>query len=118
MNPRSENKPKGTSLWSGAGRLLTLPLIALVKAYQLTLSPWLGGHCRFSPSCSWYAIDALRRHGPFRGSWLTARRLARCHPFHPGGYDPVPLPRADTRNAESAANRCACHTRRAKVGDS
>jgi putative membrane protein insertion efficiency factor len=54
------------------------------------LSPLLGGHCRFSPSCSLYAGEALRRHGAFAGARLAVKRLARCHPFRPGGYDPVP----------------------------
>ena len=67
------------------------PLIALVRLYQVTLGPLMGGHCRFVPSCSHYAVEALREHGPVRGVWLTARRLARCHPLGGGGYDPVPL---------------------------
>ncbi|MFO1362751.1 MAG: membrane protein insertion efficiency factor YidD [Burkholderiales bacterium] len=63
---------------------------ALVAAYRYLLSPMLGRHCRFFPSCSEYAQEALARHGALRGSWLAARRVARCHPWHPGGYDPVP----------------------------
>lgn len=65
-------------------------LIALVRLYQLTLGLILGGHCRFTPTCSEYSIDALRGHGAVRGSWLTLRRLARCHPFGGHGFDPVP----------------------------
>jgi putative membrane protein insertion efficiency factor len=65
-------------------------LIALVRMYQVTLSPFLGGACRFAPSCSHYAVGAIREHGAGRGTWLAFRRLARCHPFHPGGLDPVP----------------------------
>ena len=65
-------------------------LIGLVRAYQLLLSPYLGGHCRFTPTCSQYALDALRQHGAARGSWLAARRLLRCHPWCAGGADPVP----------------------------
>ena len=65
-------------------------LMALVRAYQLILSPVLPPSCRFTPSCSAYAHEALSRHGAVRGSWLAARRLARCHPWNPGGYDPVP----------------------------
>lgn len=65
-------------------------LIALVRAYQYLLSPWWGQHCRFSPTCSHYAVEALERHGALGGSWLAARRLLRCHPWSAGGYDPVP----------------------------
>ena len=65
-------------------------LLALVRAYRRWLSPLLGQRCRFAPSCSAYAQEALTVHGAGRGSWLTVRRLARCHPFHPGGHDPVP----------------------------
>jgi putative membrane protein insertion efficiency factor len=64
--------------------------MAVVRAYQLILSPLLPPSCRFTPSCSAYAHEALMRHGAVRGSWLAARRLARCHPWNPGGYDPVP----------------------------
>ena len=62
----------------------------LIRAYQLLLSPILGGHCRFTPSCSNYAAEAIRRHGALRGSWLAIKRIGRCHPFCDGGYDPVP----------------------------
>ncbi len=63
----------------------------LVRFYQLLVSPLKGApSCRFYPSCSAYAVEALDLHGGFKGSWLTLRRVARCHPFHPGGYDPVP----------------------------
>jgi putative membrane protein insertion efficiency factor len=65
-------------------------LIALVRGYRLLLSPWLGGTCRFTPSCSAYAIEALQAHGAARGSYLTLRRLARCQPWCAGGHDPVP----------------------------
>jgi uncharacterized protein len=65
-------------------------LTALVRGYQLMLSPLLPSACRFYPSCSAYAIEALERHGAARGSWLAVRRICRCHPLHPGGYDPVP----------------------------
>jgi putative membrane protein insertion efficiency factor len=65
-------------------------LLLLVDAYRLTLSPLLGGYCRFVPSCSVYAQEALRRHGALRGSRLALLRLLRCHPFHPAGLDPVP----------------------------
>jgi uncharacterized protein len=67
-------------------RLLSL----LILAYRYSVSPLLGMHCRFHPSCSTYALEALQRHGTARGGWLALRRLARCHPWHPGGHDPVP----------------------------
>ena len=66
-------------------------LILLVKAYQITLSPLFSGCCRFEPSCSNYMIEALERHGALKGGWLGLKRLLRCHPFGPHGYDPVPL---------------------------
>ena len=65
-------------------------LIAIVKAYRLTLSPWIGGACRFTPSCSVYSIEALETHGAAAGSYLTLARIARCHPWCEGGHDPVP----------------------------
>lgn len=64
--------------------------IFLVRAYQAVLSPFLGGACRFSPSCSHYAVEAVERHGARRGTWLALRRLLRCQPFCAGGFDPVP----------------------------
>lgn len=65
-------------------------LITLLHAYRYLVSPWLGNNCRFHPSCSCYAETAIAHHGALRGSWMTLRRLARCHPWCPGGYDPVP----------------------------
>jgi len=65
-------------------------LIPVVRAYRYAVSPLLGPSCRFHPSCSEYAIDALQRHGAWRGGYLAMRRLLRCHPWHPGGHDPVP----------------------------
>lgn len=65
-------------------------LIALVRGYQIVLSPLLPAACRYYPSCSAYAVEALERYGARRGSWLAAKRIARCHPFRAGGYDPVP----------------------------
>lgn len=65
-------------------------LILMVRAYQRLLSPLLPPRCRFLPSCSQYAVEALERHGAARGSLLAARRICRCHPLNPGGYDPVP----------------------------
>ena len=65
-------------------------LLALIRGYQYLLRPMLGANCRFAPSCSDYARDAIVRHGALKGAWLAARRVVRCHPYHPGGYDPVP----------------------------
>lgn len=74
--------------------MLTKLLILCVRAYQIVLSPHLGNCCRFEPSCSNYCIEALQAHGPFKGTWLTARRLLRCRPFGPSGFDPVPPPKS------------------------
>jgi putative membrane protein insertion efficiency factor len=62
----------------------------LIRGYQLALSPLFGPRCRFYPSCSHYALEAIEIHGALRGTWLTVRRISRCHPFHEGGFDPVP----------------------------
>lgn len=65
-------------------------LLILIGWYQFLLSPWIGNHCRFHPTCSEYAKIAVTQHGSLRGFWLALRRLSRCHPWHPGGADPVP----------------------------
>ncbi|MCU0693730.1 MAG: membrane protein insertion efficiency factor YidD, partial [Polyangiaceae bacterium] len=79
-------------------------LITLIRIYQLAISPLLGPVCRFEPSCSRYAQESLLSHGLFRGAWLTVVRLAKCHPFHPGGYDPPPPPlRGPPRDARDDA---------------
>jgi len=75
---------------AGEPSLAARILLLGVDAYRVALSPLLGGFCRYWPSCSLYALEALRRHGARRGTELALRRLSRCHPFHPGGYDPVP----------------------------
>jgi len=62
----------------------------LIRAYQVALSPLLGQNCRFYPSCSHYALEAIEAHGALRGAWLTVKRISRCHPWHEGGFDPVP----------------------------
>ena len=72
--------------------MIKAALLGLIGLYRYGISPLLGRNCRFHPSCSEYAMDALRAHGVLRGCWLSIRRVARCHPFNPGGYDPVPEP--------------------------
>ena len=72
------------------GKAISFLLLSLIQAYRMLLSPMLGPCCRHVPSCSEYAIGAIQIHGPLRGSWLTLRRLCRCHPFHPSCVDPVP----------------------------
>ncbi len=80
---------------------------ALIRAYQLIVSPWLGPRCRFYPSCSHYAHEAIGRFGALRGGWLALRRLGRCHPWHPGGIDMVPETLGATDNALSHHPDCA-----------
>ena len=65
-------------------------LLALIRVYQYLFRPLLGNNCRFYPSCSDYAREAIERHGTLSGGWLAVRRILRCHPYHPGGFDPVP----------------------------
>jgi putative membrane protein insertion efficiency factor len=67
-------------------------LVSLLRLYRYWLSPWLGSNCRFHPSCSQYALEAVQTHGAAHGAWLAARRVCRCHPWNAGGYDPVPNP--------------------------
>ena len=71
-----------------------LAMLGLIKGYRLFVSPWLGCNCRYVPSCSEYALEAIDGHGALRGSWLAVGRLCRCHPWGGSGYDPVPGPRA------------------------
>jgi len=70
---------------------MTGVLLFVLRAYRLALSPWLGNQCRFAPTCSQFAIEAIERFGPWRGLWLAAGRVLRCHPWHAGGWDPVPM---------------------------
>jgi len=81
-------------------------LIALIKAYRTCISPWLGQTCRFHPTCSRYAMEALERYGALRGSWLAFKRVLRCHPFHAGGVDPVPQQDSSKKDAED--DDCLC----------
>ena len=86
---------------SPAGRMLVWPIVA----YRRWISPALPARCRFYPSCSAYALEAIARHGALRGTFLAVRRLLRCHPFHPGGYDPVPPERDAGRAPSTRANQ-------------
>jgi hypothetical protein len=69
---------------------MTRLLLAVIRGYRYLLSPWWGNQCRFTPTCSEYAMQALEHHGALRGSWLALRRLSKCHPWHAGGFDPAP----------------------------
>lgn len=80
-------------------RLLSLP----IKAYRLMLSPWIGHGCRYQPTCSCYALEALETHGAARGTYLAVRRLARCHPLGGSGYDPVPPADAETISVKASS---------------
>jgi uncharacterized protein len=71
-------------------KILIFPFIALIKMYQYSISPMLGPKCRYTPSCSRYAVEALQKHGLFKGGWLSAKRVLSCHPWGGSGYDPVP----------------------------
>ena len=71
-------------------QILSFPFIALIKLYQWIISPWLGSKCRYTPTCSHYGIEALKKYGPIKGLWLTAKRISKCHPWGGHGYDPVP----------------------------
>ncbi len=83
-------KSSTTSTRSAVRRIAAWPLIALVRLYQRCISPLTSPSCRFTPTCSQYALEALRKYGPLKGSWLTLKRLSRCHPWGGSGYDPVP----------------------------
>jgi putative membrane protein insertion efficiency factor len=73
-------------------------LLFLIRIYQCCVSPMLGSNCRFYPSCSQYALEAVQSYGAIKGSWLAIRRIGRCHPWHPGGYDPVPTVKHKQKN--------------------
>ena len=78
-------------------------LVPLIRLYQRAVSPWLGQVCRFEPSCSRYALTCLETHGALRGTLLSFVRVCKCHPFHPGGFDPPPLPRPPQRETPTTA---------------
>ncbi len=82
-------------------RLATTLMTGMIQGYRYLISPLLGPRCRFWPTCSSYALEAIKLHGPWRGGWLTLKRLSKCHPLHPGGVDPVPEPQ----------HRCGCAAR-------
>jgi putative membrane protein insertion efficiency factor len=71
-------------------KLIVAPILGLIELYQTLISPMLGNRCRFYPTCSHYAADALAEHGLFKGTWLALKRIGKCHPLHEGGFDPVP----------------------------
>lgn len=94
---RHAGKPDWATIWCNAhpgadGEMFKTLLIKLVRGYQLLISPFLGNNCRYMPSCSAYTIEAMEKWGPWRGLWMGIRRVGRCHPWHAGGYDPVPDP--------------------------
>jgi len=77
-------------LYEGFKKLLSKLLIGLIRLYQITLSPFIGRSCRYTPTCSNYGIEAIQKHGPFKGTWLTVKRVLSCNPWGGSGYDPVP----------------------------
>ena len=118
-------------------KILKKPLVTLgkglVRLYQICISPYIGSHCRFYPSCSAYAMTAFEVHGPIKGTWLAIRRISKCHPLHPGGFDYVPgtepksniteyssepepqlsdsetSSKIERANTQKAHNKCSCH---------
>lgn len=102
--PRPPGRMRIVEVWrSGARGPVQLTLLLAIRAYQLTVSPMLGDVCRFYPSCSRYGFEAVHVHGAARGSWLTARRLVRCHPWNPGGVDLVPPRRSHAAGTDHVA---------------
>lgn len=90
-------------LGRGLSQLGVRAALGLIRVYQWTLSPLLGQSCRFEPSCSRYTARCIELHGLIRGSWLGLKRIARCHPFHPGGFDPPPPPHGAHPGADASA---------------
>jgi putative membrane protein insertion efficiency factor len=85
---------------NAVSKVLAWPLIQLVRLYRLAISPWFGANCRFDPTCSSYAIEALQAYGILKGTWLAIKRIGRCHPWGGSGYDPVPYREEDTSETE------------------
>jgi putative membrane protein insertion efficiency factor len=81
---------KGRSILQDIREIIAFPLILLIVLYQRIISPWIGPKCRYTPTCSQYGIEALKKYGPVKGLWLAIRRVSRCHPWGGSGYDPVP----------------------------
>ncbi len=79
-------------MWQQIEKTVGILLKIIISTYQLMLSPVLGNNCRFHPNCSTYAVEAINQYGAMKGAWLAAKRIARCHPWHPGGFDPMPSP--------------------------
>ncbi|MBX3387022.1 MAG: membrane protein insertion efficiency factor YidD [Phycisphaeraceae bacterium] len=99
-------------------RLLAAPFVAAITLYRWTLSPFIGGHCRYFPSCSLYALDAYRSHGVFRATALTFGRLSRCHPWGGKGYDPVPEPRSRAVSSSNLSDQTDHHDQQQKSSPS
>lgn len=99
--------PRVLTMPPASPRLAARALMALVRVYRVLVSPWLGSNCRYAPSCSAYALDALRAHGAARGSLLAFRRILRCHPWAEGGFDPVPGALQPAHSPQVAAPPCA-----------
>ncbi len=95
---------RGESGSTAQHSLMQKVLLGAIRTYQLTLSPFIGRQCRFYPTCSHYASEAIAKRGALKGAQLTLRRLARCHPFHPGGVDLVPLPQKENKNTKTLAS--------------
>ncbi|GHC20140.1 hypothetical protein GCM10010082_09950 [Kushneria pakistanensis] len=104
-------------LTRGLQKMLRKVLVGLVRCYQYVISPLIGPRCRFWPTCSQYAIEAIQLHGALRGGWLALKRLLRCHPFCAGGVDPVPPADISCRHCEGAEEKNADHVPDRKHND-
>ncbi len=82
--------------------ILKQVILGLIRGYRILISPLFPSHCRYQPTCSAYALEAIEQFGPWQGSWMAMRRVLRCHPFHPGGYDPVPTPLVKSKPSPEA----------------